>query len=215
MSSYFDRLNLRPQERRLVVGVAAVVFAVLNFWFLWPHFGDFQKARTELKTVNAKLADYERDTAAERIADLQRRLTELEGQGSSVLPSEQSLDLIRAIQSQAAQSGVTINSQSEVVTSSNTRTNEYFEEKSRLITVLTGEKELVDFLVSLGSTNSIIRVRSMTLRPDPSQTRLQGSITLVASYQKSRPKPAPPPSGATAPPARPATPTASATANQP
>ncbi len=215
MSSYFDRLNLRPQERRLVVGVAAVVFAVLNFWFLWPHFGDFQKARTELRTVGAKVAEYERDTAAERIADLQRRLTELEGQGSSVLPAEQSLDLIRAIQSQAAQSGVTINSQSEVVTSSNTRTNEYFEEKSRLITVLTGEKELVDFLVSLGSTNSIIRVRSMTLRPDPSQTRLQGSITLVASYQKSRPKPAPPSSGATTPPARPATPTPSATANQP
>jgi Tfp pilus assembly protein PilO len=188
MSGPLERLNLRPQERRLIVGVAVVFFVVLNLWFVSPHFHDWKNANASLEKANATLATFERETQPARIAEYQTRLKELEGQGSSVAPSEQSLDLIRSIQTQAAQSGVTINANTEVQTSGSTRTNEFFEEKARLINVVTGEKELVDFLVSLASTNSMIRVRSMNLRPDPSQMRLQGSITLVASYQKSRQK---------------------------
>jgi hypothetical protein len=46
----------------------------------------------------------------------------------------------------------------------------------------------------------MIRVRDLELRPDASQTKLSGNITLVASYQK-RPKTAGTPP-ASAPPAR-------------
>ena len=38
MNSYLDKLNLRPQERRLLVLVGLIVFVVLNFWFVRPHF---------------------------------------------------------------------------------------------------------------------------------------------------------------------------------
>ena len=188
MSGPLERLNLRPQERRLVVAVAVVFFVVLNLWFVRPHLHDWSQANTSLDKAQTTLATFERETQPAKIVEYQTRLKELEGQGSAVAPSEQSLDLIRSIQNQAAQNGVTINANTEVQTTGTTRTNEFFEEKARLINVVTGEKELVDFLVSLASTNSMIRVRSMNLRPDSSQMRLQGSITLVASYQRSRPQ---------------------------
>ncbi len=39
MKKYFAQL--RPLERRLVVGVAVVLFIVLNWVFIWPHFSDW------------------------------------------------------------------------------------------------------------------------------------------------------------------------------
>ncbi len=64
------------------------------------------------------------------------------------------------------------------------------------------------FLHALGSGDSMIRVRDMDLRPDPPRYRLNGTITLVASYQKkprgTRPVP-PPATAAAAPPVLPST----------
>ena len=45
MTSYLDRLNLRPFEKRLVVAVGAVLFVVLNAWFVVPHFSDLGQAK--------------------------------------------------------------------------------------------------------------------------------------------------------------------------
>ena len=45
MSSYLDRLNLRPFEKRLVVGVGVVLFIVVNAVFVVPHFSDLSQAR--------------------------------------------------------------------------------------------------------------------------------------------------------------------------
>ena len=39
MKKYFAQL--RPMERRLLVGVAVVVLIVLNAVFIWPHFSDW------------------------------------------------------------------------------------------------------------------------------------------------------------------------------
>ena len=43
--SLFDKLNLRPNERRLVIIVLIVVFIILNFIFVWPRFGDWGKIK--------------------------------------------------------------------------------------------------------------------------------------------------------------------------
>lgn len=188
MTGFLDKLNLRPGEKRLVVVVAFIVFVVLNLWFVVPHYGDHIKAQAELEKARKTLAIFQKETEPKAVGELQKHLADLESQGQSILPSEQSLDLIRIIQNQAAQSGVNITAQSEVTTTASGKTNAFFEEKARMITVVTGEKELVDFLVSLSSTNSMIRVRTMTLKPDQSGTRLQGNITLVASYQRAKPK---------------------------
>jgi hypothetical protein len=187
MNTFLNRLNLRPQERRLVVAVAAILFVVLNIWLVRPHFKDLDRVYQELKRARETLSLYQREADPKRIAEYQKRLKELESEGSSVLPEARGLDLFRTIQTQAQQHRVDIIGDSGVSTASSTKTNEFFEEKARTIQILTEEKNLVDFLVALGSTNSMIRVKSMNLRPDPSQMKLNGSITLVASYQKARP----------------------------
>jgi len=185
MNQFINRLNLRPQEKRLVVFVLVVVFIVLNFWFVWPHFNDWSATKNELQKAREKLTQYQRETDAKRIEELNKRLRELEGEGSSVVPTEMSLDLARAIRLQAGQSGILIQNESDVAVGG-VSTNEYFVERARNISVLCGENELINFLIALGSSNSMIRARSMNLQPGIQQTNLQGTITLVASYQTNR-----------------------------
>ena len=59
MTSYLDRLNLRPFEKRLVVGVGAVLFLVLNAWFVVPHFSDLSKARDNRAEALKKLDSWQ------------------------------------------------------------------------------------------------------------------------------------------------------------
>ena len=42
MKTYLD--NLRPLEKRVVVGVAVMAFVVFNLWFVVPHFSDWEQA---------------------------------------------------------------------------------------------------------------------------------------------------------------------------
>jgi hypothetical protein len=192
MNTLLDRLNLRPQERRFLVVVITLSFVVVNFWLIWPRFKDWGAVQAEIAKTRTKLQAYRRDSNPKLIADYQTRLKELEGEGPGVAADDQSFDLIRAIQQTANQCGIVNFNPGQEVTISSTKTNEYFEEKARRIEVVTGEKELVDFLISIGSSNSLIRARSVVLRPDQSGTRLRGDITLVASYQKKKPKPVEP-----------------------
>ena len=59
MTSYLDRLNLRPFEKRLVVGVGAVLFVVLNAWFVVPHFSDLSEARDRRLKALKKLDEWQ------------------------------------------------------------------------------------------------------------------------------------------------------------
>src|SRR6185436_13619985 len=127
MKSVFDKLNLRPQERRLVVIVGIVLFAVVNFWFVFPHFGDLGKlqnkkdyAQKTLKKFNdelAKKAQYERD------------LKRLESSGQYLPSEEQALELQREAYQQAQQAGVTI-LRSDPGRPTVQRTNSFFEEQT-------------------------------------------------------------------------------------
>lgn len=186
MSSLLARLNLRPQEQRLIVVVGAVVFVVLNVWLVRPHFGDWGRVQADSFATRATLADYQSEVA--NIPKYREKLKYLESQGSAVLPAEQAVKLTITVQNQAIQAGVQIlqTTQLQIPRSGPASTNQFFEEQAIKISVNTGEKELVNFLHALGSGNSMIRVRDMDLRPDPSsgRTRLLGGVTLVASYQK-------------------------------
>ncbi|HEU5070826.1 MAG TPA: hypothetical protein VFV96_10510 [Verrucomicrobiae bacterium] len=180
MTNTFDKLNLRPFERRLVVGVGIVLFVVVQFLYVWPHFGDVEtmglrreKALKELKVRNDEIAQTNKFAV---------ELAKLQGQGADVPREDQAVELLRAIQSQAAQTGVSITANSKPVT----RTNDaFFIEQSQQITTVSTEGALIDFLYNLGTGNSLIRVRDLTLRPDPSHTKLTATIKLVANYQKS------------------------------
>ncbi|HEY0548400.1 MAG TPA: hypothetical protein VGF13_02295 [Verrucomicrobiae bacterium] len=202
MKSIFDKLNLRPGERRLVIIVMLVVFVVLNFIFVWPHFSDWGKIKARRTIAENLLRQYQREIGNTRT--YQAQLKDLEKQGATVQTEAQALSLSTTVQNQAALSGVQVNRYDPVRQTALTvggKTNQFFEEQSGIINVTTEEKSLVDFLYNLGIGSSLIRVRNFTLNPDPPRHKLQGNVTLVASYQKKAPTKIAPAAAATPPPA--------------
>ena len=177
MKKYFAQL--RPMERRLVVGVAVVLVLVLNGAFIWPHLSDWGKVQARLAKAQAELA---RDQAAvTQIPALAADVKKFESAGEFVAPEDQGINFMRTIQGQSAQSGVAIVNTSRQFT----RTSDaFFVEQVENIAVLATEEQLVDFLYKLGSGASMIRVRDLELQPDPPHQRLNANIRLVASYAK-------------------------------
>ncbi|MEO8429019.1 MAG: GspMb/PilO family protein [Verrucomicrobiota bacterium] len=187
MTTFLDRWNLQPQERRLVVVVAAILFGLLNLWFVWPHFKDWQQVKDAREQSRRKLGRYTNEVA--HVPEYDRRLKVLEKLGSPVIPSEQTLDFYRSVEKVARLKGVRVDQQGQptpVKDKETGNTNSFFEKLSLTIRVTTGESELVDFLYELGEHNSMIRVGDMRVNPAPgaNPTNLSGHITLVASYQK-------------------------------
>jgi Tfp pilus assembly protein PilO len=183
MTSFLDKLNLSPQERRLVVVVAIVVFVVLNIWLIWPEFGSVAIWKQRRADAEKRLKQFNDEIKNQ--ATYKRQLTELEILGGQIGTEEQALSLQRDVANQALLSGVQVNRydpQPRMPTGG--RTNAFFEEQGLNITVVTGERELVDFLYNLGTRSSLIRVRSMTLSRDPTGMKLQGNLQLVASFAK-------------------------------
>jgi hypothetical protein len=192
MKQYLARLS--SMERRFVVGVFVVVFVLLNAMFVWPRFSDWGRMQDRLDKARHTTKVFETEIAEK--PKYEKQVRTMESEGLAVPPEDQSIDFLRTIQSQAAQSGVTLLGNARQAS----RTNQFFLEQTQGISVQSGEQQLVDFLYNLGSGNSLIRVRALSLRPAPPRQQLAANITLVASYQK---KPA---SRAVAAPAAAATP---------
>ena|SRR2546425_1240479 len=198
MSSFLDKLNLRPQERRLVVMGSAVLFLVLQFWLVWPHFNDWGQVKAGLDKAKNTLATYQKEIA--RTNEYHLKLERLQREGTSTLAEENARPnfLIAQIQAQAARSKLNSGNTTYIPPAHTTGTNVFFEEQTISLGVNpTGDEELIDFLVAMGSSDLMIRVKDLDLRPDPSQTKLMGSMKLVASFQKNSPtKPSPAKPGA-------------------
>lgn len=170
--------NLRPFEKRVVVGVAALFFVVLNFLFVFPYFKEWDRVKERNFQANRKLKLYETEIAQTNI--YWKEVRRLESEGLEVPPEDQARHFANTINVQAGQSGVQITSSGKP----NFTTNQFFIELSQTISATSPEEPLVDFLYNLGSGNSLIRVRDLNLRPDPQRQQLVATITLVASYQK-------------------------------
>lgn len=191
MNEYWN--NLRPLEKRLVVGVGSVLFIVLNFWFVVPHFSDLSKADVRIgkarKTLDIFMKEINRKTY------YQSNVNFMQGEGLSVAPEEQAFNFSSAVNNQAMQTGTDITGTGKI----RSDTNQFFLELSQSINVVCTATNLVDFLYSLGAGNSLIRVRDLSLRPDPPRQRLLGTIKLVANYQRKSPAKASPPAEKGAP----------------
>lgn len=187
MNALFDKLNLRPAERRLVMIVALVVFLVVNAFLVWPRFFEWGKVTNQTKSAQMMKDQY--DAEIKKVPEYQRKLAELANKGAHVGNEDEALKLSTTVHSQAALSGVTVNNYTAVPKTASTggKTNTFFDEQSATIQFIAEERSLVDFLYNLGAGGSMIRVRTMTLNPDAPRYKLQGSITLVASYQRTTP----------------------------
>ena len=58
MITWFNNLNLKPQERRLVIGALVVGFILVNVWFVWPHFGDWAKNSRRAEDAEVAVTRY-------------------------------------------------------------------------------------------------------------------------------------------------------------
>jgi hypothetical protein len=170
--------QLSPGERRFVVVVTVIMFVVINVWLVWPHFSDFGDLQSRGQAAEVKLANYR--GVIVKADSLRLELSKLEGEGAAVPPADQATEFYRNIAAQALQSGVQVLVNSRTMT----RTNQFFLEQIQTITVQATEKQLVDFLYNLGTGNSLIRARSLSVHPDQSRQQLNATITLIASYQK-------------------------------
>ena len=177
MKKYLDQL--RPMERRLVVGVIVVVVLVLNWWFIWPHFSDWSDLNVRQAAAQTTLKRYQ--TAVAQIPALKRQLKTFENDGEIVAPEDQAVNFMRTVQTQSLQSGVAIVNNSSQLTQTN---DLFFVLQVQNVNVQATEEQLVDFLYKLGSGSSMIRVRDLELQPDAPRQRLNARIRLVASYQK-------------------------------
>jgi Tfp pilus assembly protein PilO len=186
MTSYLDKLNLRPFEKRLVVGVGAVLFVVFNAWFVFPHFSDLGAAQARKTEALKKLEKWQAE--CDQTPKYRKMITDIIGASQDVPPEDQQYTFTSAIQMQQAESGVNITSFGRPSTS----TNEFFVRLTQTIGVQSGEPQLVDFLNKLGESKSLIRVRGLTLHTDPPRQQLVANVTLVASYQKNTSKKAAP-----------------------
>ena len=177
MNKYFS--HLRPMERRLAVGVIVVVIVVLNWWFVWPHFSDWDNLHGRLESAQRKLKVYH--DAVKLIPEYQAKVNSLQTGGEVIPTEDMAINFLRTIQSQSMQSGVNITTYSRASTHTN---DAFFVEQVQTISVTASDDQLVDFLYKLGSGASMIRVRDLELQPDPQHQHLSANIELVASYQK-------------------------------
>jgi type II secretory pathway component PulM len=179
MKKFFSQL--RPLERRLVVGVLVVLILVLNYVYIWPHFSDWSNLRKRLDDARNTLVLYQ--NAILDTPKFQGLVSKLQNQGEFVPGPDQAVNFLRTIQDQANASQVQIGN----ISPASTQTNDFFVEQSRVINVSGDDKALVDFLYKLGASASMIRVRQLELQPDGTHMRLNANIHLVASYQRNAP----------------------------
>ncbi len=186
MTAWFDRLNLQPQERRMVLAALVVAALLINYWFVWPYFKEYGEIAKSLDETARIRSRYAAETS--KTNGYARRLTDLQSRGGQVAGEDAANQLQQTVNKAAATTGIQINSMipSTVAARSATgQTNRFFDDIQVTVSLVSGESELVNFLYELGSGESMVRVRDVSnLRLDPSQTKLQATLTLVASVQK-------------------------------
>lgn len=182
MKQYWE--SLRPSERRGLMVGAFVVFLVLNYFFVWPHRHDWARDEKRGENAKSKIDTYEKEISKKRVYEA--KLRELQADGSQVVPEDQAIDFVHFYSSRLLNNHVLLLNGGTLTT----RTNAFFMEQQLGISVQADETNLVNFLYSLAAGNSMVRVRSMSLHPNPDHHELNANITMVASYQKKAP-PAP------------------------
>jgi len=186
MINVLDRYNLRPQEKRLVVGVVFVVFVVINIWFVWPHFQDWSNLQEGLRKSRLKLASAKAEIEKTKGPNgYEAKLKRLENEGDPVQPEDQSIQFQVSVDRIARQSGISPSSVSPVADTTDPATSKFFVQKSLNIGFdNVDERVLVNFLYNLGTRSSLYRVKELDIKPGVGQYRLNGRVTLIASYLK-------------------------------
>src|ERR1700735_42264 len=120
----------------MAVGVLVILIVVLNWVFIWPHFSDWGDLQKRGDDARRKLKLYQ--TAIAQMPGYEAQVKTLQSQGEFVTTEDQAINMMRTIQSQAAQSGVGIVNYSRSIV----HTNQFFMEQVQNITAIADDKQL-------------------------------------------------------------------------
>lgn len=194
--------QLRPGERRWVVLIGCVVFLVMNYFMVWPQFKQWHANSLAIEKAKATIEQCRPEIG--RKAQYDRELKNFTAAGGGdVAADDQILNFSTFYRDRAVENGVQI--QSDAMRPPHT--NDFSIDLLTTLDVVGGEKNLVGFLYSLGSSASQMRVRDMHLHAiEPNRYQLHASLTIIASYQKKlvTPKPSAAKSAVASSPAAPA-----------
>jgi hypothetical protein len=188
MSSALDSLNLRPQEKRILVVIAVVVFVVLNLVLVVPRFKDYGKIQEQLKAARLNIDKFNKfiysDTNAGGLKD---QLIKLSKQPGGEVSSKE-IQLESTVTTEARANGIFVQTAQNVAPQfigSSGQSDKFFARQSVRINVQATEDALVKFLYDIGNDPAMIRVWELQLNPvDKDRFKLTGFITLTADYQK-------------------------------
>lgn len=206
MNTVFEQLNLTPQERRIVIGIAVLVFIVLNFLLVIPHFKDLRRVRVELAETRKKISDRNKVILddIDPVHGKTNELYQLEKQQGGGIAAQRAgvneqIALQRSVSDQALKTGVNI-SDLRSTTAAKTHPDAFYNEESVRIAFESGEEQLVNFLYNIGNDPAMIRVGELNLRiADANRYRLKGEASLTANYAKNPATTTPAPTAKPAP----------------
>jgi hypothetical protein len=186
MNNLGDSLNLRPQEKRIIVVIAIIVFVVLNLVLVFPHFKDYGIYQKQLlDTRGAILKDKRVIELDNKPGGLKEQLAQLQNGNGGVIASTP-IELQKTITDQAT--GVFIQTSGGVTPTRigpESLADKFFESESIHMVVQAAEEPLVKFLYNVGNDPAMIRVRELELHPlDNNRYKLNAAITFTADYQR-------------------------------
>ncbi len=184
MINFLDRLGLKPHEKRVVVGVSAIVFVALNYLFVWPRLGDYRTVMVKKEEAEAKSKLFK--SHAEDFPELTNRVYQLEKSGAGSLKHDQNSQFLSTIQTEASKATLNITQTRNLPSfGANNSTNDFVEDRVIMISFNAADSNLVDFLYAFSLPKSSLRVQSFDIGPEaPSQQRLAGSLTMVGSIDR-------------------------------
>ncbi len=169
--------QLKPQERRWFIFIGCVVFVTMNYIFIWPQFKEWSANTNRMNADWENMAKYSAEIAHE--SEYKRKIAAIDPENQNIAQEDQAVHFENYFRDRAIENGVQIQSTSRPLT----RMDDFTMEQRETIQVLTGEKNLVDYLYSLGTSGSSMRVESMSLRPlDMNRYQLHADLTIVESY---------------------------------
>ena len=169
--------QLKPQERRWLIVIGCVVFVTMNYIFIWPQFKEWSANTNRMNSDRDNMAKYAGEIAHK--SEYERKIRGIDPENQNIAQEDQAVHFENYFRDRAIENGVQIQSTSRP----STRTDDFTIEQRETIQVLTGERNLVDYLYSLGSSGSSMRVESMSLRPlDLNRYQLHADLTIEESY---------------------------------
>lgn len=195
--------QLQSGERRWVAAIGVIVFLVLNYFLIWPHFSDWKKADARIDKARALMAQYQNEIKNRPAYEAKIKMLQSDG-GSDVQEEDQAMDLVRFLRDRERSNDVQINIGAKP---SVRNTDPFFVDYEMNFNAQGREAQMVSFLYSLGAGNSIVRIRGLSLRPDAAHQQINANVSIVASYAKRAPARAATSGAAAAPGKTPAAPT--------